>query len=236
MIKVTNLCKSFAGHVLLDNISFDIKQGSCTAIAGSSGAGKTTLMRMLNGLEQPNGGIILVDNIEVNTSNIQAVRNTVGFVFQNFNLFPHMTVLENIIFTPLKILKMNKDEVLKRATELLLKFHLHEIKNSYPSKISGGQKQRVAIIRCLMMNPKIIILDEPTSALDPRMINELSESISLLQNLGVTLLIITHQYNFIQKTCQDIMFISKGQIIEHCTIGQFELSQNAIVREYLSHV
>ena len=234
MIKFDSVCKKFEGREIVKNASFFIKKNTCTALLGESGAGKTTLVRMINGLEEPTDGFVYVDGKKVNSDNIKEIRFKVGFVFQAFHLFPHLTALQNIILAPSIVLKKEKSGILSKANQLLEKFKLIGVKDQKISQLSGGQKQRIAIIRALMMDPEIVVLDEPTSALDPSMINEVGEVIDLLRSINKTVVIVTHNAGFVKKYCTDVIFCKSG-FTKQFLIKDFFTSKDPDVIEYLHH-
>ncbi len=216
MIKVKNLKKQFGNNVVLKDISVDIEKGEVVSVIGPSGSGKSTFLRCINGLEEFNGGHIFVDNKDVadKNLNIDKLREKIGMVFQSFNLFPHLTVLENIILAPVTLKKMNKEEAKVKAKELLKKVGLEEKANFYPSSLSGGQKQRVAIARALAMNPEAILFDEPTSALDPEMVGEVLQVMKSLAKDGMTMIVVTHEMGFAREVCDRVIFMADGEIVE----------------------
>lgn len=223
IIEVTNLTKSYDKQQVLKGISTKVKKGEVVAIIGPSGSGKSTFLRCLNLLEVPTSGSITVNGAELTNpkSNVSAIRQHIGMVFQHFHLFPHMTVIENIIFAPVQVKKISVDEATELAMELLAKVGLQDKADSYPSKLSGGQKQRVAIARALAMEPEIMLLDEPTSALDPEMVKEVLHVIKDLADSGMTMLIVTHEMKFAQEAADTIYFLDQGQLIEKATPEQF---------------
>ncbi len=216
MIKVKNLKKQFGNNVVLKDISVAIEKGEVVSVIGPSGSGKSTFLRCINGLEEFNGGHIFVDNKDVadKNLNIDKLREKIGMVFQSFNLFPHLTVLENIILAPVTLKKMNKEEAKVKAKELLKKVGLEEKANFYPSSLSGGQKQRVAIARALAMNPEAILFDEPTSALDPEMVGEVLQVMKSLAKDGMTMIVVTHEMGFAREVCDRVIFMADGEIVE----------------------
>lgn len=203
MIKVKNLKKQFGNNVVLKDISVAIEKGEVISVIGPSGSGKSTFLRCINGLEEFDGGHILVDNEDMadKNLNIDKLREKIGMVFQSFNLFPHLTVLENIILAPVTLKKMSKEEAKVKAKELLKKVGLEEKADFYPSSLSGGQKQRVAIARALAMNPEAILFDEPTSALDPEMVGEVLQVMKSLAKDGMTMVVVTHEMGFAREVC-----------------------------------
>lgn len=215
MLSIKNLKKSFDKREVLKGINLEINEGDRVGIIGPSGCGKSTLLRCLNLLEAPDSGeIIFNDNKLDLEDDLVEVRKNIGMVFQSFNLFNNMSVLENIILAPCLNKIMTRDVAIKKADKLLKEVDLYSIRNMYPSKISGGQKQRVAIIRALLMNPKIMLFDEPTSALDPEMIGEVTDMIGRVADLGMTMVIVSHEMNFIKNFCNKVVFIDKGVVVE----------------------
>lgn len=221
MLEIKKLEKSFGNKRVLKGINLLVKKGDIIGIIGPSGCGKSTLLRCINLLEKPTDGEIIFEGNNIETSkHILDVRRRIGMVFQQFNLFNHMTVLDNIILAPTINKLMSKDEAIKKASNLLKKVDLLDIKDSYPNQISGGQKQRVAIIRTMMMNPEIILFDEPTSALDPEMIGEVTNLMKQLADDGMTMLIVSHELNFIKNFCTKVVYMDDGKIIEEGTSKQ----------------
>ena len=216
MIKVKNLKKQFGNNVVLKDISVAIEKGEVISVIGPSGSGKSTFLRCINGLEEFDGGHILVDNEDMadKNLNIDKLREKIGMVFQSFNLFPHLTVLENIILAPVTLKKMSKEEAKVKAKELLKKVGLEEKADFYPSSLSGGQKQRVAIARALAMNPEAILFDEPTSALDPEMVGEVLQVMKSLAKDGMTMVVVTHEMGFAREVCDRVIFMADGEIVE----------------------
>ena len=215
MLSIKNLKKSFDKREVLKGINLEINEGDRVGIIGPSGCGKSTLLRCLNLLEVPDSGeIIFNDNKLDLEDDLVEVRKNIGMVFQSFNLFNNMSVLENIILAPCLNKIMTRDVAIKKADKLLKEVDLYSIRDMYPSKISGGQKQRVAIIRALLMNPKIMLFDEPTSALDPEMIGEVTDMIGRVADLGMTMVIVSHEMNFIKNFCNKVVFIDKGVVVE----------------------
>ena len=215
MLSIKNLRKSFDEREVLKGINLEINEGDRVGIIGPSGCGKSTLLRCLNLLEVPDSGeIIFNDNKLDLEDDLVEVRKNIGMVFQSFNLFNNMSVLENIILAPCLNKIMTRDVAIKKADKLLKEVDLYSIRDMYPSKISGGQKQRVAIIRALLMNPKIMLFDEPTSALDPEMIGEVTDMIGRVADLGMTMVIVSHEMNFIKNFCNKVVFIDKGVVVE----------------------
>ena len=215
MLIIKDIKKSFGNKKVLKGISLEVKKGDIIGIIGPSGCGKSTLLRCINQLEKPDSGeIIFNDKNIINSKHISDVRKKIGMVFQQFNLFNHLTVLDNIKLAPVTNKLMSNDAAEKEAMRLLKEIDLGDIANSYPNQISGGQKQRVAIIRTLIMKPEIILFDEPTSALDPEMIGEVTNLMRKLANDGMTMIIVSHELNFIKNFCTRIVFMDDGKIIE----------------------
>lgn len=215
MIKVRELTKSFGDLQVLKGVSIDIAEREVVVVIGPSGSGKSTFLRCLNYLEEPTSGEIEVDGISLsNDAAINQVRMEVGMVFQRFNLFPHMTVLDNIVLAPMKVRKMGRAEAEARAMELLEKVGLAEKARAYPEQLSGGQQQRVAIARALAMRPKVMLFDEPTSALDPEMIKEVLDVMMSLAKEGMTMVVVTHEMGFAREVGDRVLFMDGGRIIE----------------------
>ncbi len=216
MIRVENLSKSFGKNEVLSNISTQISKGEVVAIIGPSGSGKSTFLRCLNVLETPSSGKILVENHDLTDSKtpIYKMRQQIGMVFQHFHLFPHMTVLENLTYAPMKAKGMKKQTAEQSAKNLLLKVGLSEKESSYPSSLSGGQKQRVAIARALAMEPELMLFDEPTSALDPEMVKEVLEVMKDLAKTGMTMIVVTHEMGFAREVADRILFLDHGVLLE----------------------
>lgn len=214
MLEVKDLKKNFVKTEVLKGISFDVQKGEVVAIIGPSGCGKSTLLRCLNMLEKPTSGKIILDNEDITGKKVDLtkIREKMGMVFQQFNLFPHLTVLENITVAPLNLKLLIKEEATKKALELLKSIGLEDKKDNYPNELSGGQKQRVAIIRTLMMNPEIILFDEPTSALDPEMVGEVLTLIKTLVDKKNTIIIVSHEMEFIKNCATKVLFLDEGKI------------------------
>ena len=223
IISMTKINKFYDDFHVLKNIDFSVKKGEIVVVCGPSGSGKSTLIRCINGLEDIDEGDIIVDNIDIHASkkNLQAIRSEVGMVFQHFNLFPHLTILENITIAPTLVKNMNKKEVKQIAMELLEKVKLADKANSYPADLSGGQKQRVAIARSLAMKPKIILFDEPTSALDPETIGDVLSVMKDLAHENFTIVCVTHEMGFAKEVGHRIVFMDHGVIIEENTPAEF---------------
>ncbi len=239
MIEIIDLHKYFGPLEVLKGINADIQKGDCVCVIGPSGGGKSTFLRCINLLEIPTKGDILIDGVSAmhNLRNIDQLRQKVGMVFQQFNLFPHMTVLENITLAPVKLKKMTKQEAKDRAMELLAQVGLTDKANEYPSRLSGGQKQRVAIARALAMDPEIMLFDEPTSALDPEMVGEVLEVMKRLALNRTTMVVVTHEMGFAREVADRIFFIDGGIITEEGTPEDiFNHPQNPRTVEFLSKV
>ena len=213
MLEVKNLKKSFGRVDVLKGIDFKIEKGDRIAIIGPSGCGKSTLLRCLNMIEKPTSGEIIYKHKNIITSDdLYKVRRKIGMVFQQFNLFPHLTVEKNIILAPVKLGLMSEVTARKKSNELLKKIGLYDKRNNYPNQLSGGQKQRVAIVRSLVMNPDILLFDEPTSALDPEMVQEVLELIKEIADEGMTMVIVSHEMNFVRECANKILFINEGVV------------------------
>lgn len=223
MIRTEFLCKSFGKLDVLQDISTEIKKGQVVAIIGPSGCGKSTFLRCLNLLENPTRGRVYIDDIEVTNpkTDIKKVRQNVGMVFQHFNLFPHMTVLDNVTYAPMKVRKLPKPQAEELGRKLLAQVGLAEKAEVYPSRLSGGQKQRVAIARALAMEPQVMLFDEPTSALDPEMVKEVLEVMKRLAKTGITMAIVTHEMGFAREVADRIMFLDSGKIAEDASPAEF---------------
>ena len=216
MIKIEYLKKSFNDNIVLHDVNLQIKKGECVCVIGPSGSGKSTLLRCINLLESPEEGSIEVDgeNILDPKTQIDEYRKKVGMVFQNFNLFPNMTVKENIMLAPMHCLKLSRQKCEEKAMALLKMVGLEQKQDVYPGKLSGGQKQRVAIARALAMNPEIILFDEPTSALDPEMVGEVLAVMRELANKGMTMIVVTHEMGFAKEVSSRVIFMDQGEILE----------------------
>ena len=239
MIKVENLSKNFGKLKVLKNISTTINKGEIISIIGPSGSGKSTFLRCINKLEEPTEGHIYIDDMDLmeKKTDINKIRERVGMVFQHFNLFPNMTVLENLTLSPIMVKKESKEEAEKYALYLLEKVGLSDKANSYPTQLSGGQKQRIAIARALAMKPEVILFDEPTSALDPEMIKEVLDVMRDLAKEGMTMLIVTHEMGFARNVGNRILFMDNGEIIEDCSPRNFfENPTNERIKDFLNKV
>lgn len=229
MIKLENVCKSFGALEVLKNINLEVKQGEVVCVIGPSGSGKSTMLRSLNHLERITSGRVYIDGelidervdgkdqLKVSHKKVSEICTNLGMVFQRFNLFPHMTVLQNVMEAPVTVKKVPKEEAEKTAIELLVKVGLEEKRDEYPSRLSGGQQQRVAIARALAMQPKIMLFDEPTSALDPELVGEVLEVMKGLAREGMTMMVVTHEMGFAREVANRVIFMDKGEIIEEAS-------------------
>lgn len=234
-----NLSKSFGELGVLQEISTDIYPGEVVFIVGPSGSGKSTFLRCLNRLEEPTGGHILFDDADIcdKKTDINKHRQKMGMVFQHFNLFPHLTIKENITIAPVKLKLMSQEEADKKAMELLERVGLPDKADSYPGMLSGGQKQRIAIARSLAMNPEVMLFDEPTSALDPEMVGEVLEIMGELAHQGMTMVVVTHEMGFAKEVASRVLFMADGQILEENPPEEFFGNpQNPRLRDFLSKV
>lgn len=239
LIKVEGLLKSFGKVEVLKGIDIEIKKGEVVVIIGPSGCGKSTFLRTLNLLEDPTGGHIFFEGTDITEpkTNINLHRQKIGMVFQQFNLFPHMTVLRNMTIAPMKLLKLSKEEATERAMDLLKRVGLEDRANSYPSQLSGGQKQRVAIVRALCMQPDVMLFDEPTSALDPEMVGEVLEVMKSLADDGMTMAVVTHEMGFAREVADRVLFIDQGIIMEQGSPEElFTNPQSPRLKDFLSKV
>ena len=238
-IHVEDLKKSFHKLQVLRGISTDIYEGEVVVIIGPSGSGKSTFLRCLNHLEQIDSGKVVVDDVDIfdRKTNINTTREKIGMVFQHFNLFPHMTVLDNITFAPVRLKMQTKAEAKENALRLLRRIGLEDKAGEYPNKLSGGQKQRIAIVRALAMNPEVMLFDEPTSALDPEMVGEVLDLIRELADEGMTMVIVTHEMGFAREVGTKVLFVDEGLIKEENTPEEFfSHPRNERLREFLSKV
>ena len=239
MIKVKNLHKKFSDLMVLDGINEHIEQGEVVVVIGPSGSGKSTFLRCLNLLETVTDGEIYVDDQQINAPkvNVNEVRQKMGMVFQQFNLFPHLTIMDNITLAPVLLKKMTKEEAVRKGQELLERVNLAEKADAYPAQLSGGQKQRVAIARALAMNPEIMLFDEPTSALDPEMVGEVLDVMKDLAKSGMTMVIVTHEMGFAREVASRVLFIDQGMIMESGTPEEvFNNPKNERTKLFLSKV
>ncbi len=214
MIEIRHLCKQYGGQVILHDLSVTITRGEKICVIGPSGSGKSTFLRCLNRLETPDSGQVLIDGEEITDSNVNRIRSRMGMVFQHFNLFPHLSVAENIALAPVKLGWLTKDQARETAHSLLASVGLEDKIDEFPSRLSGGQKQRVAIARALAMKPEILLFDEPTSALDPEMIGEVLSVVGKLASEGMTMVIVTHELGFAYEIANRVLFLDEGVIYE----------------------
>lgn len=238
MIETKQIHKSFDNNEILKGVSFKVEQGEKVVIIGPSGSGKSTLLRCLNFLEIPDKGKILFENEEItNKTDIDKIRQQIGMVFQHFNLFPNLTVKENITVAPVNLGIKTKEEANKQAEKLLKKINLLNSADKYPNQLSGGEKQRVAIVRALAMNPKVMLFDEPTSALDPEMVGEVLELMKSLAKEGMTMVIVTHEMGFAKEVGSRVVFMDEGKIIEEGTPTKiFDNSKSMRLKKFLNKI
>ncbi len=236
LLEIKNLRKSFGDNLVLDDINFEIDTHEVKVLIGASGSGKSTLLRCVNLLESIDDGEIFLDSLEISEFGIDKdeIRSKVGSVFQSFNLFPHLTVMQNLVLAPILVHKVSKLEAEKRATELLGRFGLSEKANQYPELLSGGQQQRVAILRAIMTKPKLLLLDEVTSALDPVLIAEVLTLIGELKTEGITMIIATHEMGFAKQVADQVLYLKNGRIVESGTPREiFESPKSGDLQEFL---
>ena len=251
LIQVKDLEKhyNFGAIKALDGVTVDIDKGDVMVVIGPSGSGKSTFLRSLNLLEEPTGGAILFDNVDITKKkykdendkwvklDIDTHRQKMGMVFQHFNLFPHKTIMENMILAPVKVKKMPEPEARKKAAELLARVGLADRGDSYPIQLSGGQKQRIAIVRALMMDPEVMLFDEPTSALDPEMVGEVLDVMKELADEGMTMVVVTHEMGFAREVGNRVLFMADGKLLEQGTPDEiFEHPKHPRLQEFLSKV
>ena len=238
MITITNLQKNFGNLHVLKGVNLSIAEQEVLVIIGPSGCGKSTLLRCMNFLEEPTGGTVAIDGVVLkNDESINDVRKEVGMVFQRFNLFPHMTVLDNLMLAPMKVRGVDKAEAEATAKMYLEKVGLADKANNYPEQLSGGQQQRVAIARALCMKPKVMLFDEPTSALDPEMINEVLDVMKALANEGMTMVVVTHEMGFAREVGDRVIFLSEGNILEEGTPEEiFSNAKEERTKSFLSKI
>lgn len=237
MLEAKNIEKSFGKLKVLKGINLTVNKGQRIVIIGPSGSGKSTFLRCLNLLEEPSKGQVLYNNIALTNNNKLQMRKKIGMVFQNFNLFTNLTVLDNLILAPVKEGVLTEKEALKKADKLLKDISLEDKKKAYPSSLSGGQKQRVAIARSLMMNPDIILFDEPTSALDPEMIEDVLNLMKRVAEEGMTMIVVTHELEFAKDIATDVLFMDKGVIVESGTPDEiFNHPKTERLKEFLSKI
>lgn len=239
MISVRNLCKDFGEHKVLRGINYEIEQGEKIVIIGPSGSGKSTFLRCLNLLETPTSGQIFFEGTEITGKgvDINKIRQQMGMVFQHFNLFPHLSIMDNLILAPVELKLMTKEEAKEEALRLLDIVNLREKADSYPGQLSGGQKQRIAIVRSLVLKPKMMLFDEPTSALDPEMVGEVLEVMKNLAKDGMTMAVVTHEMGFAREVGTKVLFMDEGVILEEGTPGEiFGNPKQDRTKEFLSKV
>ena len=223
MISIKNVNKSFGIHHVLTDISLEVPKSNVIALIGPSGAGKSTLIRTINALEPIDSGEIIVNGISIHDkkTNLNKARTNIGFVFQSFNLYPFLSVLDNVTISPTKVKKQSKEQAEKRAVELLTSLGLGDKVHAFPGRLSGGQQQRVAIARALAMDPEVMLFDEPTSALDPEMVKEVLDAIRKLAHEGMTMVVVTHEMGFAKEICDEIVFMAEGKIVEVAPPSEF---------------
>ena len=238
-VKVENLKKNFGSLEVLKDINMEVKEGEVVCLIGPSGSGKSTFLRCLNKLEEPTAGVIIVDDydLKAKTSDINKIRENIGMVFQQFNLFPHLSVLQNIMLAPVDRKRMTKEQAEEKAKKLLDRVGLLEKADVYPASLSGGQQQRVAIARALAMEPDIMLFDEPTSALDPEMVGEVLEVMKQLAAEGMTMVVVTHEMGFAREVADRVVFMDGGYIVEEGTPEEvFGNPQNKRTQDFLNKV
>ncbi|NRA73560.1 MAG: amino acid ABC transporter ATP-binding protein [Rickettsiales bacterium] len=237
MIVIKNLCKKFNDMHVVNSASLTVKKNKVAVIIGPSGSGKSTFLRCINHMEEPDSGIIEIDGNLITRNNISKARKNIGMVFQSFNLFPHMRVIDNIIYAPMKVLGLSRTKSVKQAKELLKKVHMQKYEQAYPANLSGGQKQRVAIVRALAMQPKVMLFDEPTSSLDPEMVKEVLMVIKSLVHTGITIIIVTHLMSFAKEVADEVVFFANGQVVESAPPKKFfSHPKTARAKEFLKKV
>ena len=241
MIELKNVSKWYGDFKVLDNCSTRIKKGEVVVVCGPSGSSKSTLIKTINGLEPFQKGEIIVDNVNVHDpkTNLSKLRSRVGMVFQHFELFPHLSIQENLTLAQIKVLKRNKNEAINYGLKYLERVGLTNQKDKFPGQLSGGQQQRVAIARALSMDPIVMLFDEPTSSLDPEMVGEVLDVIVKLANEGMTMVCVTHEMGFAKKVSNRVIFMDEGKIVEDCTKDNFFNNQTALsvrAKEFLSKI
>ena len=239
LLKIQDLHKSFGDHEVLKGINIEIKKGEVVVIIGASGSGKSTFLRTLNLLEVPSSGKIIFEGNELcaQKSDVNKHRQKMGMVFQHFNLFEHLNVLENLCIAPIKLLKKSKEQAKKEAMELLNQVGLADKISAYPSSLSGGQKQRIAIVRALAMSPDVMLFDEPTSALDPEMVGEVLNVMKNLARSGMTMVVVTHEMGFAREVASRVLFFDKGIVAEDASPNEiFSNPKNSRLKEFLSRI
>ena len=236
LLTVKNLTKTYNKKTVLKNINFSVEEKEIVSIIGPSGSGKSTLLRCINRMVTPTSGEILFDRKLITSANIGEIRKEIGMVFQQFNLFENLTVLENITLAPVKLKLLSQAEAKKRALAMLKEINLYDKKDSYPISLSGGEKQRVAIIRTLILEPRLILLDEPTSALDPEMTKEVIELIKHLKDKGITLIIVSHEMEFVKEFSNRIIFIENGKLILDSSYNKIINGENDRVKNFIQDI
>ena len=239
LLTVEHLIKKYGDQVILDDVSLDVKKSEVIVVVGPSGCGKSTLLRCINALEPIQGGVVKLGSevIDPKSKSLTRLRQKIGMVFQSYDLFPHLTVLDNILLAPTKVQKRSKDEVKEEAMKLLRRVGLEEKAGSYPRELSGGQKQRVAIVRALCMHPEILLFDEVTAALDPEMVGEVLELMKDLAKEGMTMVVVTHEMGFAREVASRVLFIDDGQIKEEAAPAEFfEHPKDPRLQEFLSKI
>lgn len=237
MLTLNNVTVSFDNDTILENINLEIKEKEIVCIIGPSGSGKSTLIRCMNHMVIPTSGSITFKGEEITNKNINSIRQQIGMVFQSFELFPHLSVLDNLILAPTYLHKMSKEEAINKAKELLERVNLLDKINAYPNSLSGGQKQRIAIVRSLLMNPSMMLFDEPTSALDPEMVKEVLQVIKDLAKTGMTIAIVTHEMEFAKEIATRILFVDQKSILADDTPDNiFNNPTNDRLKEFLSKI
>lgn len=236
LLTVKNLTKTYNKKTVLKNINFSVEEKEIVSIIGPSGSGKSTLLRCINRMVTPTSGEILFDRKLITSANIGEIRKEIGMVFQHFNLFENLTVLENITLAPVKLKLLSQAEAKKRALAMLKEINLYDKKDSYPISLSGGEKQRVAIIRTLILEPRLILLDEPTSALDPEMTKEVIELIKHLKDKGITLIIVSHEMEFVKEFSNRIIFIENGKLILDSSYNKIINGENDRVKNFIQDI
>lgn len=238
MLKLNNVSVMFNNDSILENINLHIKKGEVVCIIGPSGSGKSTLLRTMNHLVVPTDGEIYFKDTLIEEKNINTIREHIGMVFQAFELFPHLSVLENMILAPVALKKMSKEDAIEKAKELLEKVNLSDKISAYPNSLSGGQKQRIAIVRSLIMNPEVMLFDEPTSALDPEMVKEVLQVIKDLAKTGMTICIVTHEMEFAKEISTRVLFVDQKKILADGTAKEIfsNSTNNDRIKEFLSKI
>ena len=239
IIQIKNISKKFGDLLVLDNISMDIEKGDCVCIVGPSGGGKSTLLRCINQLETVTSGNIYIDDQDITDKNINIneIRKKIGMVFQHFNLFPHLTIRENLTLAPTKLLKMSKKDADEKAKTLLDRVGLYDKAETYPVMLSGGHKQRVAIVRSLMMDPEVMLFDEPTSALDPEMVGEVLDVMKNLAKSKMTMVVVTHEMGFAREVAKRVVFLDSGKLSYEASPNEFFTNpNNERLKTFLSKV